>query len=548
MRNTRSMIITDVSIKRIIVKIKGENTNPDLKIKSIIIRDYITNNKLTPTHVKWDENKFEISFNLLALNHESPICSGDWYLIGIDQKNKHHEIYPIPELVKKLQERTFNISNQYNAYFDKDSDNYYHAESKIDEDNLSYYLKISYRLPKEKIKLKKRIKKFIKKKLRILRQWCYIKIFDFFTIFNKKGGNRMLFTSSSRSELGGNQKFVYDRMVERGLDKNYKISFSYKDNIKSYRSLFNKFSFTIKLAMANIILVDDYQPELYLVDFLKHVKIIQLWHACGAFKTIGLERIGKPGAPSFDTNVHKCYTYMPVSSELSVQHYAEAFGIDEKKIVPIGVARTDIFFDKKYKSKIIPELLKIFPQCRDASEVIMYAPTFRGKNAKNASFPMDMIDYELIGEYLLKTKSVMLIKMHPFVKTTLQIPNKYKDVIIDASSFREINDILFITDIVITDYSSVIYEFSLFNKPMLFYAFDRIKYEADRGFYEPYSDMVPGKIVRTFEQLISALEKRDFEFEKVAPFIEKNFKYTDGKSTDRIIDQLIIGDYNNKNI
>ena len=99
---------------------------------------------------------------------------------------------------------------------------------------------------------------------------------------------------------------------------------------------------------------------------------------------------------------------------------------------------------------------------------------------------------------------------------------------------------MFVTDILITDYSSVIYEFSLFNKPMLFYAFDRMKYEADRGFYEPYSEMVPGKIVRTSEQLVRALEKRDFEFEKVAPFVKKNFKYTDGKSTDRIIDQLII--------
>lgn len=544
MRNTKSVIITDVSIKRIVVHIEGENTNSKLKIKSMIIRNYMSNEKLVPTHVDWNGNKFKISFNLMALNHEKPIKSGEWYLIAIDQKNKNHECYPVPELIEKMQQRTFNISNQYNVYFDRKANNFYHAESKIDEDNSSYYLKIVYKLPKTKPKLQKRIKRAFKKKLRVFRQWAYIKTFNFFKLFNNPNGNRMLFTSSSRSEIGGNQKFVYDRMVERGLDKNYKISFSYKDNIKSYRSFFKKFSFAIKLAMANIILVDDYQPELYLVEFLEHVKIIQLWHACGAFKTIGLERLGKPGAPGFDTNIHKCYTFMPVSSELSAQHYAEAFGIDEKKIVPIGVARTDIFFDESYKKKVIPQVLNTFPQCKNASEVIMYAPTFRGKNAKTASFPMDMIDYELIGEYLLKTNSVMLIKMHPFVKTPLKIPKKYKDVIIDASHFREINDILFITDIVITDYSSVIYEFSLFNKPMLFYAFDRMKYEADRGFYEPYSEMVPGKIVRTFEQLVQALEKRDFEFEKVAPFVKKNFKYTDGKSTDRIIDQLIIGDSN----
>lgn len=543
MRNTRSIVITDVSINRIVVHIEGENTNPNLSIESMLIRDYISNDRLVPTHVDWEGNKFKISFNLMALNDETPIHTGDWYLVAIDQNQKYHECYPTEELIEKISEKTFNVTNRYSVYFHRDVNDYYNAESKIDGDNLSYYLKIVYKIPPKTPKLKKRIKKAIKSRLTIIRQWGYIKIFNFFKLFNSPNGNRLLFTSSSRSEIGGNEKYVYDRMVERGLDKNFKISFSYKDNIKSYRSIFKKFSFTRKLAMANIVIMDDYQPEIYLVDFLDYVKVIQLWHACGAFKTVGLERIGKPGAPKFNTQVHKCYTYITVSSDLSAQHYAEAFGINENKIVPVGIARTDIFFDENYRKKIVPEVLSYFPQCKNASEVIMYAPTFRGPNAKRASFPMDMIDYELIGDYLLKTNSVMLIKMHPFVKSPLEIPEKYKDVMIDASGFREINDMLFITDLLITDYSSVIYEFSLFNKPMLFYAFDRMKYEADRGFYEPYSEMVPGKIVRTSEQLVRALEKRDFEFEKVAPFVKKNFKYTDGKSTDRIIDNLIMGDY-----
>ncbi len=133
---------------------------------------------------------------------------------------------------------------------------------------------------------------------------------------------------------------------------------------------------------------------------------------------------------------------------------------------------------------------------KDAKEVIMYAPTFRGVNAKNASFPMDMIDFDAWGEYLHESHSVMLIKMHPFVKEPLNIPEQYRDV--------------------------------------------RMKYEADRGFYEPYSEMVPGKIVRTSEELLHAIKKRDFEFEKVDPFVKKNFKFTDGKATDRIIDTLIL--------
>jgi CDP-ribitol ribitolphosphotransferase len=70
----------------------------------------------------------------------------------------------------------------------------------------------------------------------------------------------------------------------------------------------------------------------------------------------------------------------------------------------------------------------------------MYAPTFRGINARYAYFPMDMIDFDGFGEYLEKHNSVMLIKMHPFVREPLPIPEKYKDRIIDASSYREINN------------------------------------------------------------------------------------------------------------
>lgn len=537
------VLINNVSVKRVIVSVEGIMSD-NINIKNFILHDYISNEKLTNLSIERDGTQFKVSFNIMALNNERPIETGDWYLIAVDKKEKHYECKIDKKLIPDLMQETYERTNEYNVYY-RQTHSQYFCESKVDVDNDTLYFKILYKKKEGLTRPSVLIKTFYRKVMSVIRKWIFIQVFNFFKLFNNPQGNRMLFTSSSRAEIGGNQEFVYRRMKERGIDKKFKISFSYKDNIKSYRSFFTKFSFTRKLAMANIIFVDDFQPEIYLVDFLEYVKVIQLWHACGAFKTIGLERLGKPGSPKFDTDIHKCYTDMTVSSDLSAQHYAEAFGIDERKIVPIGVARTDVFFDQEYKKKIIPEVLKHFPQCKDASEVIMYAPTFRGPNAKNASFPMNMIDYELIGEYLLKTNSVLLIKMHPFVTAPLEIPSKYKNHIIDASQFREINDILFITDIVITDYSSVIYEFSLFNKPMLFYAFDRMKYEADRGFYEPYSDMVPGKIVRTFEQLVKALEDRDFQFEKVEPFVNKNFKYTDGKSTDRIIDNLILNGYSN---
>lgn len=93
----------------------------------------------------------------------------------------------------------------------------------------------------------------------------------------------------------------------------------------------------------------------------------------------------------------------------------------------------------------------------------------------------------------------------------------------------------------ITDYSSIIYEMSLLRKPMLFFAFDQKYYEATRDFYEPYEELVPGKIVHSFEELMEAMKNGDYQFHKMDSFIKKNFTYTDGKATDRVIDRLIIG-------
>lgn len=92
-------------------------------------------------------------------------------------------------------------------------------------------------------------------------------------------------------------------------------------------------------------------------------------------------------------------------------------------------------------------------------------PTFRGNNANNAHFPFDKLDLTAWGKFLDETDSVLIVKLHPFVKRRIEIPDEYAHRILDASDYREVNDILFIVDVLITDYSSIIYEMSLLKKP-----------------------------------------------------------------------------------
>jgi len=136
---------------------------------------------------------------------------------------------------------------------------------------------------------------------------------------------------------------------------------------------------------------------------------------------------------------------------------------------------------------------------------------------------------------------VCLVRMHPFVREPLRIPPELRDRLIDASAPAvEPNDLLFAADLLVTDYSSIVYEYSTLGRPMLFYAYDLEDYVASRDFYEPFESFVPGRIVRSFDALLDAIRREDYQLEKVDPFARRHFDHLDGGSTDRVID-LIIG-------
>ncbi|WP_318526229.1 CDP-glycerol glycerophosphotransferase family protein [Methanobrevibacter arboriphilus] len=110
-----------------------------------------------------------------------------------------------------------------------------------------------------------------------------------------------------------------------------------------------------------------------------------------------------------------------------------------------------------------------------------------------------------------------------FVKDHFKIPNEYKDNIIDIDITEDINDLLFITDILISDYSSVVFEAALLDIPMLFYAFDLENYISERSFYYEYKTFVPGKIIYSQEGIVNSIKNNDFENYKINSFKSKFF-------------------------
>lgn len=122
----------------------------------------------------------------------------------------------------------------------------------------------------------------------------------------------------------------------------------------------------------------------------------------------------------------------------------------------------------------------------------------------------------------------------------MTIPYQYVDFFYDFSDYREVNDLLFVTDILITDYSSVCFEFALLNKPMIFFAYDVEEYIRQRDFYFEYQSFIPGTLAKNTEDIITSIVNKDFETQKIKPFVDYFFDHQDGQASKRFVDQLIV--------
>lgn len=306
-------------------------------------------------------------------------------------------------------------------------------------------------------------------------------------------GNQVLFLSERLPEEGGNLQ-----LLRACFEKDPDITVTQFINTHTVDALKKKDlrECAQKCAQARVIILEDFYPQLHRLNIRCDTKVVQLWHACGAFKTFGLTRMGKPGGAPQSSMNHRNYDFVSVSSERIRDIYAEAFAIPTSKVRALGVPRTDVLFDWERKRKKREELYQKYPFLRD-QKIVLFAPTFRGDGNKDAYYPKDAFDLDAFLERMPEN-TACIVKHHPFVHQPLEIPEKWQNRALDLTGKDHINDLLLITDLLITDYSSSIFEAALLEVPMLFYAFDEQEYMDSRDFYFAYEEMVPGPIEHDF--------------------------------------------------
>lgn len=384
----------------------------------------------------------------------------------------------------------------------------------------------------------------IKKKLVILRR----KILFFFLwpfcfgLFKKKPVDEKLVLfayNKNYTEMPDNMTGLYEYFKNAGYD--CRVMNSPQNGLKR---LFFNFKFEMYYARSKCVFLTDNFDPVYAHAPRNGSLVVQLWHACGAFKKWGYSTLdlawGGDKKTMLAFPMHNTYTDVFVSSKNVVPCYAEAFGCDEKIIKPLGTPRTDIFFDPDFLSGARDEILNLFPEIGER-KIILYAPTFRGNNPDD-SFNENRLDFEKLSAALSKDW-VLVLKLHPFTAKKFDLTDdekkKYSSFVFNASNLVGTDVALCAADLLIADYSSLIFEFSLLEKPMIFFDYDLEEYDRDRSFYYDYESFIPGKAAKSTEEIISAIKNGDFEFQKVRPFREKFMSACDGKSTERIAKYLI---------
>ena len=333
--------------------------------------------------------------------------------------------------------------------------------------------------------------------------------------------DRALFLGSPRNDtLMENGQMVYDALT---CDKKVIVR-----KIPHHLQTIAYISYYIM--SSKVIVLDDHYRYFMYIPLKKNQKLIQMWHGPGAFKKVALD-LPKPNPREFYT--HKQYDAF-ITSAPSIAPYIESgFHISKDKIKPLGYPRSDLIINNQ--EELENEFNEKFPNLI-GKDIIAYLPTYRRYDDEVLDYDYDM-NWSEFDEFLSKLDMVCLFKRHPLqISNGLKVVPKYCKNIIDIGDFSYF-PVIIASKLLITDYSSVFFDYLLLDKPMIFYCPDSEEYLQKNGFYLDFPKDLPGDYCESFSELLNAIENPNDNID-YNMFKERYMKACDGHSTDKVV-QLI---------
>ncbi len=330
----------------------------------------------------------------------------------------------------------------------------------------------------------------------------------------------VFFESYQGRNFSCSPKAIFEEMRDSGEYEDYEFIWGLRDaKIHNFKKTMKKLMGAPDSIGGGTITVHKYETYGYYKDlarakywvmnsnvrpFLKPRKnqvYIQTWHGT-PLKKIGLDLsnsemdYGKEG---------KKFSYMISPSKYCSEKLVSAFGLQGREdiVLETGYPRNDALFtfDQAKVNSILREL-----DIPRGKKIILYAPTFRdNKHSEVSGYENTVgIDFEKLQEQI-GDEYIILFRAHYFVAKNMNF-SRLKDFVIDVSDYEDINDLYIVSDMLITDYSSVFFDYANLKRPIIFYMYDYDDYKANaRDFYLDQSEL-PGPIAKTQDELAKAIE------------------------------------------
>lgn len=347
--------------------------------------------------------------------------------------------------------------------------------------------------------------------------YALLRFLSIFLCFTKIDRDKITFVTLTSGELTGDFKLLASELEKT---KRYKVRYiliRFEKNLKGdFLYLLNCIKQLFVINTSALVIINDNN---YVISNFKRkgVKVLQVWHACGAVKKFGNDIAREYPIRNYDYVLSTSKKWKPV--------YARAFDVPEERVLPLGMPRTDVLFHENILEQYREKMLQKYPVLH-GKYVVLYAPTFRGNIVKGLRY--DRLDVKKLI-HRLPENYVLLTRMHPLLND-VSLGEHERILNMDH---EELNKLLAVTDCFISDYSSIVFDYSVLEKKMVFYVSDLEEYKNEIGLNVEY-EMMPGKICRTEEELAEALSERSYDKERVRQFKEEYFTYRDGKSVERI--------------
>lgn len=353
-------------------------------------------------------------------------------------------------------------------------------------------------------------------------------------------GNRAYFVMTHDSSGEGNCGVMKAKLEARG----YRCDALTRAEAAGAGFIFRS---AYRLARSRFIFLDNTFLPLSCLKLRKGSTLTQLWHGTGTIKKFGQD-VTTGRLRDLEARCGRNISHLIVSSPATKSIYAGCFGVPEDRIRVLGLPRSDAFFAPGFAEAARARFEEKYPAAK-GRRLVLYAPTFRD-DEDNEDEQIRMIgDFARDFAARMPKDSILGLRLHPYVSSRLACdPGSAANTrILDLTHFSGLNTLLGAADVLITDYSSIIFEYSLLRRPMYFYAYDLDRFEgSDRGFYRDYRGYVPGPVYTRREELLDALSATlrsgrttvSETTDACESFLADSFSYTDGRSAERIMELL----------